>query len=206
MATWEQEAVDLRTVRLRSPGGAVRAHEVEQVTWHVPGWVHARCLTHGVTALRIDRADPAAHGLAAARECARQSRAPRWEARPLVPFPCTRRAEVRRLVAERGLTTEVEKAARLRVALAMTAHGAGHLAPRPLVEEHPLKTYQLASCSAGCAFHSTIRDHCDLCGSPMTQPQTVTREQVLGVLRGGADYEQHRDMVIRQLLGSGAVV
>ena len=40
-----------------------------------------------------------------------------------------------------------------------------------------MKTYQMAECASGCAFHSTVGGVCQFCGGPLTAPVTMTREQ-----------------------------
>ena len=49
------------------------------------------------------------------------------------------------------------------------------------------KTYQLAACASGCAYHSTIGGTCQMCGGPLTAPVTMTREQARDTIRHESD-------------------
>ena len=40
-----------------------------------------------------------------------------------------------------------------------------------------MKTYQVAECASGCAFHSTVGGVCQFCGGPLTEPVAMNREQ-----------------------------
>lgn len=62
-----------------------RVHDIEQSTWHVRGWVLARCLTHGNTKLLPAR-DPAGTARAAADACDDCLALPFSQIRPLIPF------------------------------------------------------------------------------------------------------------------------
>jgi hypothetical protein len=64
------------------------------------------------------------------------------------------------------------------------------------------KTYQLSACASGCAFHSTVGGVCGICGGALTEPETLTREQVLDAMRRGVEYEQNKRRVIAYVLGS----
>jgi len=50
-------------------------------------------------------------------------------------------------------------------------------------------TYQIATCSAGCAFHTTLAEitACGACGAPMAPPVTVDRAGALDILRHESD-------------------
>lgn len=52
------------------------------------------------------------------------------------------------------------------------------------------KIYVVASCAAGCAFHSTVGDTaCQFCHGTMTEPREVTREQMLTLIRNEDAYQ-----------------
>lgn len=53
-----------------------------------------------------------------------------------------------------------------------------------------MKTYQVATCASGCAYHSTVGGACGVCGGPLTEPQPATREQARAILLGGERYDQ----------------
>lgn len=40
------------------------------------------------------------------------------------------------------------------------------------------KTTKIAACASGCAYHSTVGGCCQTCGGPLTNPATVTGQQV----------------------------
>jgi hypothetical protein len=50
-----------------------------------------------------------------------------------------------------------------------------------------IKTYQVAECASGCAFHSTAGGTCSFCGGPLTAPVAMTREQALDTFRHESD-------------------
>ena len=52
------------------------------------------------------------------------------------------------------------------------------------------KTYAVASCAQGCAYHSTVGGDCQMCGGPLSEPVTVDRDGALAILRGGAAYDR----------------
>ena len=39
------------------------------------------------------------------------------------------------------------------------------------------KTYQMAACASGCAYHSTVGGTCGMCQGPLTAPVAMTGEQ-----------------------------
>lgn len=54
------------------------------------------------------------------------------------------------------------------------------------------KTYTIARCAAGCAFHSTVGGNCRFCGGPLAAPVTATREQARDILLHVSDGEYDR--------------
>ena len=44
------------------------------------------------------------------------------------------------------------------------------------------RTYHLAQCAAGCAYHSTVGGACQFCGGPLTAAAPMTRAQVRDAL------------------------
>jgi predicted nucleic acid-binding Zn ribbon protein len=61
------------------------------------------------------------------------------------------------------------------------------------------RTYQMAACASGCAYHSTTGGTCPMCGGPLTTPQTVTSEQAREILRGGQRYDAGKARTIAWL-------
>ena len=61
------------------------------------------------------------------------------------------------------------------------------------------KTYHLAACASGCAFHTTLGGTCSICGGALTEPQALTREQARAVLLGGERYDQGKAAVVAWL-------
>ena len=49
------------------------------------------------------------------------------------------------------------------------------------------KTYQMAECASGCAYHSTAGGTCPSCGGPLTAAVTMTREQARDALLRKSD-------------------
>ena len=68
-----------------------------------------------------------------------------------------------------------------------------------------VKTYEIAGCAAGCAFHSTVGGRCDMCGSALTEPQTVTGEQMRAILLGKTDrrYDAGKAAVVAWMRSRG---
>ena len=54
------------------------------------------------------------------------------------------------------------------------------------------KTYTIARCAAGCAYHSTTGGACEFCGGPLAKPETVTRQQARDILLHVRDGEYDR--------------
>lgn len=46
----------------------------------------------------------------------------------------------------------------------------------------PGKTYQIAACSQGCAYHSTTGGTCGICGAALTAPETADRQGARDIL------------------------
>jgi hypothetical protein len=65
-----------------------------------------------------------------------------------------------------------------------------------------MKLYHLASCASGCAYHSTIGGICEMCGGPLSTPQTITRDQARAVLLGGARYDHGKAATLAWLRSS----
>jgi hypothetical protein len=65
-----------------------------------------------------------------------------------------------------------------------------------------MKTYQMAECASGCAYHSTVGGVCGMCQGPLTAPQTVTREQAREILLGGKRYDQGKADVLAWMEGA----
>ena len=67
------------------------------------------------------------------------------------------------------------------------------------------KTYEIATCANGCAFHSTVGGTCDMCDGPLTGPQTVTGEQMRAILLGKTDgrYDAGKAAVIAWMRARG---
>jgi len=59
--------------------------------------------------------------------------------------------------------------------------------------------YQMAACASGCAYHSTVGGDCRMCGSPLTAPQAVTREEARALLLGGERYQAGKAAVLAWL-------
>ena len=49
------------------------------------------------------------------------------------------------------------------------------------------KTYRLAACAGGCAYHSTVGGTCQMCGGPLAAPQTMNREHARDALLHESD-------------------
>lgn len=49
------------------------------------------------------------------------------------------------------------------------------------------RTYHLAQCSAGCAYHSTVGGPCQDCGAPLTAPVPMTGAQARDALLHESD-------------------
>jgi hypothetical protein len=50
-----------------------------------------------------------------------------------------------------------------------------------------MKTYQVAECANGCAYHSTVGGTCAFCNGPLTAPVAMTREQARDALLHESD-------------------
>jgi len=50
-----------------------------------------------------------------------------------------------------------------------------------------MKTYQMAECASGCAYHSTVGGDCQFCGGPLTAPVAMNREQARDALLHESD-------------------
>lgn len=50
-----------------------------------------------------------------------------------------------------------------------------------------MKTYQMAECASGCAFHSTVGGTCQMCGSALTAAVTMTRDDARDALLHESD-------------------
>ena len=61
------------------------------------------------------------------------------------------------------------------------------------------KTYQIATCASGCAYHSTVGGVCEMCGGALTEPRAATREQARAILLGGERYDQGKAAVLAWL-------
>ena len=49
------------------------------------------------------------------------------------------------------------------------------------------RTYHLAECASGCAYHSSVGGACQSCGGPLTAPVAMTREQARDALLHESD-------------------
>lgn len=49
------------------------------------------------------------------------------------------------------------------------------------------KTYQMAECAGGCAYHSTVGGTCPMCGGPLAAPVAMTRKQARDALLHESD-------------------
>jgi hypothetical protein len=63
-------------------------------------------------------------------------------------------------------------------------------------------TYQISTCAAGCAFHSTVGGTCGFCHGPLTAPRTCTRDEARAILLGGQRYDAGKAAVLAWLAGA----
>jgi hypothetical protein len=64
-----------------------------------------------------------------------------------------------------------------------------------------MKTYTVASCASGCAFHSTVGDTmCRMCDGPMAAPVTKDRAGMLALIRNEDAYQAGKRQAIREML------
>ena len=61
------------------------------------------------------------------------------------------------------------------------------------------KTYTIARCANGCAYHSTVGGNCGMCDGPLGSPVTVDRAGALAIMSGGAEYDRGKAAVIAWL-------
>ena len=66
------------------------------------------------------------------------------------------------------------------------------------------KTYRVATCAGGCAYHSTAGGQCAMCGGPLAAPRTMTRDAALALFRGESDgsYARGKAAVLAWLAAS----
>lgn len=65
-----------------------------------------------------------------------------------------------------------------------------------------MRTYQIATCASGCAYHSAVGGDCAMCGGPLASPQAVTTEQARAILLGGERYDHGKAVVVAWVNGT----